>query len=110
MIVQPQHVNHSTTTANPMVTQAEEKSLAYLPPPETKRWVISRKTVVVDAVKRGLISLADVCARYGLSEEEVHSWMRLLEKGGSRALRVTKLQQYRPRKQTLDASKARKKG
>lgn len=66
-----------------------------LPPPDTKRWVISRKAQVVDAVRRGFITLADVCARYALSEEEIRSWMKLSERGGSRALRVTRLQDYR---------------
>ncbi len=69
--------------------------LSHLPPPDTKRWVISRKAIVVDAVRKGHITLAEVCARYSLSEEEIRSWMKLSERGGSRALRVTRLQDYR---------------
>ena len=69
--------------------------LSHLPPPDTKRWVVSRKALVVDAVRKGLITLPDVCARYNLSEEEIRSWMKLSERGGSRALRVTRLQDYR---------------
>lgn len=72
-----------------------QRDLSHLPPPDTKRWVVSRKAIVVDAVRKGLISLADVCARYSLSEEEIRGWMKLAEKGGSRALRVTRLQDYR---------------
>ncbi|NDE89825.1 MAG: DUF1153 domain-containing protein [Alphaproteobacteria bacterium] len=69
--------------------------LSHLPPADTKRWVISRKAIVVDAVRKGHITLAEVCERYSLSEEEIRSWMKLSERGGSRALRVTRLQDYR---------------
>ena len=69
--------------------------LSHLPPPDTKRWVVSRKALVVDAVRKGLLTLADACQRYTLSEEEIRSWMKLCERGGSRALRVTRLQDYR---------------
>ena len=69
--------------------------LSHLPPPETKRWVVSRKAQVVDAIRKNVLTLADACARYSLTEEEVRSWMKLAERGGSRALRVTRLQDYR---------------
>lgn len=78
--------------------------LSHLPPPDTKRWVISRKAIVVDAVRKGHITLAEVCARYSLSEEEIRSWMKLSERGGSRALRVTRLQDYRRKSTTGSAS------
>lgn len=78
--------------------------LSHLPPPDTKRWVISRKAIVVDAVRKGHITLAEVCARYSLSEEEIRSWMKLSERGGSRALRVTRLQDYRRKTTTGSAS------
>jgi hypothetical protein len=75
--------------------RATDYDLSHLPPPNTKRWVVSRKMLVVDAVRKGLLTLADACARYTLSEEEIRSWMKLCEKGGARALRVTRLQDYR---------------
>jgi hypothetical protein len=75
------------------------KDLSSLPPADTKRWVVSRKAIVVDAVRKGHITLAEVCERYTLSEEEIRSWMKLAERGGSRALRVTRLQDYRRKKQ-----------
>lgn len=78
-----------------IVRIGESRDLSHLPPPETKRWVVSRKAQVVDAVRKGLLTLADACARYSLSEEEIRSWMKLSERGGSRALRVTRLQDYR---------------
>jgi hypothetical protein len=78
-----------------MGAMGESNDLSHLPPPDTKRWVVSRKALVVDAVRKGLITLADACQRYTLSEEEIRSWMKLCERGGSRALRVTRLQDYR---------------
>lgn len=87
--------NTSSNTELKLVAVNGQRDLSHLPPPDTKRWVVSRKAIVVDAVRKGLISLADVCARYALSEEEIRGWMKLAEKGGSRALRVTRLQDYR---------------
>ena len=70
-------------------------SLADLPPPETKRWVIRRKAAVVTAVRRGVLSLDEACARYRLSVEEFSSWQRLIERHGMAGLRTTRLQDYR---------------
>ena len=39
-------------------------TLADLPPPGTRRWVIRRKAEVVAAVRGGLLSLDDACKRY----------------------------------------------
>ena len=69
--------------------------LADLPPPETKRWVIRRKAAVVTAVRRGILSLEEACARYRLSVEEFTSWQRLIERHGMAGLRTTRLQDYR---------------
>lgn len=70
-------------------------TLADLPPPDTKRWVIRRKAEVVAAVRAGVISLEDACRRYTLSVEEFLSWQRAIDKHGMRGLRATRLQQYR---------------
>lgn len=69
--------------------------LADLPHPETKRWVIRRKAAVVAAVRRGVLSLEEACARYRLSVEEFTSWQRLIERHGMAGLRTTRLQDYR---------------
>ena len=66
-----------------------------LPPSDTKRWVARRKAVVVDAVRRGDISLDEACRRYRLSPEEFHAWQRAIEAHGVAGLRVTRLQIYR---------------
>jgi hypothetical protein len=66
-----------------------------LPPPGTKRWVIRRKAAVVDAVRRGTISLEDACRSYNLSAEEFESWQRLIDRHGPRGLRATRVKEYR---------------
>ncbi|MBH1973834.1 MAG: DUF1153 domain-containing protein [Rhodobacteraceae bacterium] len=70
-------------------------SRADLPPPDTSRWVVSRKVVVVKAVVYGLISEAEALERYALSQEEFATWRQAVEKHGEKALRVTSLQKYR---------------
>ena len=68
---------------------------ADLPPPETRRWVASRKAVVVKAVLYGLISQSEAMERYALSEEEFGLWRDAIATHGEKALRVTTLQKYR---------------
>ena len=70
-------------------------SRADLPPPETRRWVASRKAVVVKAVIYGLIAESEALERYELSEEEFSLWRQAVERHGEKALRVTTLQKYR---------------
>ncbi len=66
-----------------------------LPPPDTIRWVISRKAEVVSAVRNGLIGLDDACERYRLSTEEFLNWQELIAAHGLRGLRTTRTQAYR---------------
>jgi hypothetical protein len=68
---------------------------ADLPPPETRRWVASRKAVVVKAVEAGLLSAEEACARYELSEEELASWRGAVARHGEAALKATAVQKYR---------------
>jgi hypothetical protein len=70
-------------------------SRADLPPPDTRRWVASRKAAVVKAVLHGLIAEAEVLTRYALSEEEFALWRHAVEAHGEDALKVTALQKYR---------------
>lgn len=70
-------------------------SRADLPAADTRRWVASRKAVVVKAVLYGLISEADALERYALSEEEFALWRQAIETYGEKALRVTTIQKYR---------------
>ena len=71
-------------------------TVADLPAPGTKRWVIRRKAEVVAGVHAGIISLGEACQRYRLSVDEFRSWERLLESHGVAGLRVTRTGQYRP--------------
>lgn len=70
-------------------------SRADLPPAQTRRWVASRKAVVVKAVVYGLITQVEAMERYALSEEEFALWRDAIETHGEKALRVTTLQKYR---------------
>jgi hypothetical protein len=68
---------------------------ADLPNPETRRWVASRKAIVVKAVKHGLLTESEAKERYSLSDEEYGLWVEAIEKHGEKALRVTTIQKYR---------------
>ncbi len=68
---------------------------ADLPPANTKRWVIRRKAQVVLAVRGGLLTLEEACARYALTEEEFSAWETAIDKHGLAGLRTTRIQHYR---------------
>ncbi|WP_210528314.1 CtrA inhibitor SciP [Rubellimicrobium arenae] len=68
---------------------------ADLPPPDTRRWVASRKAAVVRAVTAGLISRGTALGTYGLSDEEFTEWEQAVSSHGEAALRTTWLQKYR---------------
>jgi hypothetical protein len=70
-------------------------SRADLPKPDTRRWVASRKAVVVRAVQYGLITQTEALERYALSEEEFALWRQAVEQHGENALKVTAIQKYR---------------
>jgi uncharacterized protein YcaQ len=62
---------------------------ADLPPPDTQRWVASRKLMVVRAVAHGLITQADAQELYQISAEEFHEWLDAVSRHGERGLKVT---------------------
>jgi len=70
-------------------------SRADLPPADTRRWVASRKAVVVKAVTAGLISADEACRRYGLSAEELEAWCAAVARHGEQALKATAVQRFR---------------
>ncbi len=70
-------------------------TLADLPPPSTKRWVIRRKAEVVSAVRGGLLTLEEACDRYQLTLEEFLAWQKAIDQFGMAGLRATRVQQYR---------------
>jgi hypothetical protein len=69
-------------------------TIADLPSPDTKRWVIRRKAIIAAAVRGGLITLDEACSRYRLNPEELLSWQYYIDRYGFSALRVTKVQDY----------------
>jgi hypothetical protein len=69
-------------------------TLADLPLPDTKRWVIRRKAEVVAAVRGGLLSLEEACRRYALSSDEILSWQQCSDRFGLAGLRTTWTQFY----------------
>ncbi|PTX55809.1 uncharacterized protein DUF1153 [Litoreibacter ponti] len=80
-----------------MVTLPDGKTIsrADLPDPATRRWVASRKAMVVRAVDAQLVTPEEACAMYDLSEEELASWRNAVADHGVKALRATSLQAYR---------------
>ena len=66
-----------------------------LPPPDTTRWVASRKAQVVAAVDSGLLTVEQVMARYNLSLEEFVGWRQAMDRAGVSGLRVAWTRQDR---------------
>jgi hypothetical protein len=79
-------------TAQPMVKH--RLTLADLPLPDTKRWVIRRKAAVVAAVRDGLLSLEEAGDRYAMSSDEILSWQHCVDCFGIAGLRTTRTQFY----------------
>jgi hypothetical protein len=71
-------------------------TLQMLPPPDTRRWVVRRKAEVLAAIRGGLLSRAEACTRYRISDEELRLWERAIAFAGMPGLRVTRVQVYRP--------------
>ena len=69
-------------------------TVADLPSPDTKRWVIRRKAIIAAAVRGGLLPLAEACSRYRLNPEELLSWQYYIDRYGFSGLRTTKVQSY----------------
>jgi hypothetical protein len=88
-----------TDTAQPMIKQVvgpngRRLTLADLPLPDTKRWVIRRKAEIVAAVRGGLLSRDEACSRYALNSDELLSWQNCIDRFGVAGLRTTRRQFY----------------
>jgi len=66
-----------------------------LPASETVRWTVRRKAEVVAAVRGGLLTFDEACARYAIAMEELVGWQSAVEISGMRGLRTTRSQEYR---------------
>ena len=64
-------------------------TLAELPPANVRRWVASRKRIVVEASATGLIARSTALERYGLSDEELSAWESDFAAHGADGLKVT---------------------
>ena len=73
----------------------EPLTVADLPSPSTKRWVVRRKAEVVAAVNGGLMTIDEVLERYNLTLEEFAGWQRAVDRSGMPGLRVTRIQHYK---------------
>ena len=73
----------------------EPLTLDSLPPPSTTRWVVRRKAEVVAAVNGGLLTVDEVCERYGLTVEEFAGWQRAIDRSGLPGLGVSRIEDYR---------------
>src|SRR5215210_4797675 len=69
--------------------------LANLPPLDARRWVASRKAIVVAAVRGGRLSMSEACAGYRLTTEEFLNWQTQVDRNGLQGLRTTRIQEYR---------------
>jgi len=66
-----------------------------LPPPDTVRWVARRKAAVVEAVRRGRMTVDMACKRWNLTAEELASWSSAVDRHGLTGLKTTRIQQFR---------------
>ena len=90
MYLKRSHSPHSVT-----MNDGGSISRSELPDPGTRRWVASRKAIVVKAVQSGLLSEEEACEMYALSPEELDGWCNAVSMHGERALKTTSLQKYR---------------
>lgn len=88
-------LGHVMTSAPVVGPDGRAITLNDLPEPGIKRWVTRRKAEVVAAVRGGLLTADDACARYEISKEEFAGWERLYDRHGVKGLRTTRLQNYR---------------
>lgn len=78
-----------------ILPDGQELRRSDLPSIETVRWVKSRKTLIVLAVKYNLLTLQEACDLYHLSEEELHSWIQNFNKFGKDGLSIKKNVRYK---------------
>lgn len=79
----------------PVTFAAPRMTTRDLPPVGTKRWTMKVKASIVRAVREGLLTRQEACRQYGISEEEFSLWHQLISQHGAKALRVTRLGEYR---------------
>lgn len=66
-----------------------------LPPPGTMRWTAWQKVAVIRAVRNGVLTPAEMRARYMLSAEELDGWSADFDRNGLAGLQQKSLRQRR---------------
>lgn len=90
-------VAHATYA--PTQPRDAEDDLSDLPSPNTRRWDTKRKADVVEAVRRGRVTLERACAIYAMSVDEFLGWQSLFDRYGAKGLMATRVKEYRDRRQ-----------
>ena len=88
-------INHHSRPKYVIGPDGSLLTIADLPQPGTKRWVIRRKAEVIAAVRGGLLSFEEASSRYMLTVDELLSWQSAMDQYGLAGLRTTRIQQYR---------------
>jgi hypothetical protein len=88
-------INHHSRPKYVIGPDGSPLTIADLPQPGTKRWVIRRKAEVIAAVRGGLLSFEEASGRYMLTVDELLSWQSAMDRYGLAGLRTTRIQQYR---------------
>jgi len=83
---------------SPRQWRFEGTQIMDLPPAGTMRWTAWQKVAVIRAVRNGVMTPAEVCARYLLSEEELASWQSDFDRSGLAGLQQKSLRERRGRR------------
>jgi hypothetical protein len=75
----------------------EKLTLNLLPPANPARWTVRRKAELDAAMRGGLLTFDEACARYGLAMEELIPWQGAHQRSRMQGLRVTRSQEFRER-------------
>ena len=60
-------------------------------PKDCSRWTARRKAAIVMALQNGLITLEELCERYGMTPEEYVEWSLAFDRSGVRGLCTTRI-------------------
>lgn len=91
---QSMFVRKSSRPRTAMLGDGTVLTLADLPS-GTERWVARRKAVVVQAIGHGLLTRDEAMDRYGLTEEELESWITTAARMGPAGLKVKAIREIR---------------
>jgi transposase-like protein len=62
---------------------------------DPRRWVARRKADILEAIRKGDVSVADACRRHDLSVDELFSWQAAYRSHGLDGLRAMRLKTFR---------------